>query len=296
MNEQPRILIIDDTLINIFALKGMLQETYKISAATSGTDGLKIATEQKPDLILLDITMPQMDGYQVLSALKSNAITEDIPVIVISGLDYEKDKQKAFALGAVDYIQKPFMADVIKETLSKHCHQDAVSHAPTSHPLIGLPNMEAIENDLWTVWEQSSEDKEVLAVLVIDIDDLGVINQTLGHVYGDAALAHLSICIGTAIKRKTDCVGRWGGKEYVALLPKTDTAQAIRLSYDIHSSLLAQADRSKELGLRDPLTVSIGVFAGIPSRTDALHTYISKANMAMLKAKASGKNRTCTFE
>ncbi|MDR2599700.1 MAG: response regulator [Oscillospiraceae bacterium] len=112
--KKPAILVVDDEKMNIIALTSILGEDYKIYALIDSRETIEIAENEKPDVILLDILMPEMDGYEVITELKANELTKDIPVIFITGLDTEKAEEKAFQLGAADYITKPFHSSVVK--------------------------------------------------------------------------------------------------------------------------------------------------------------------------------------
>ena len=114
MDKKHSILVIDDEAINIITIRHMLGDAYKLFAAKSGFEGIALAKKHLPDLILLDIMMPEMNGYEVLKTLKSTKVTENIPIIFISGLSDEGNVEKGMAMGVVDYITKPFKSYVVK--------------------------------------------------------------------------------------------------------------------------------------------------------------------------------------
>ena len=122
MNEEQKkiILTVDDTIINIDVVKGILAKDYLVQAATSGKMALKIIEKQKPDLVLLDIMMPEMDGYEVCKILKSQQSTKNIPIIFLTAKSEESDEAKGLALGAVDYITKPISPPILKERVKNH--------------------------------------------------------------------------------------------------------------------------------------------------------------------------------
>ena len=117
MERKNRILVIDDTAIAIRSLNNMLKDFYEILIAKSGLQGIESAKKYKPDLILLDLVMPEMSGFDVLNVLKSDADTRDIPVILISASDSREDEEKGYTFGAIDYVKKPFVDGIIKHRI-----------------------------------------------------------------------------------------------------------------------------------------------------------------------------------
>ena len=292
------ILVVDDEKSNIDVLNHILKENYKLYIAKNGESAIKIARENVPDLILLDIIMPEMDGFEVLTRIKESEGTDGIPVIFITGQDSKEDEIKGLHLGAVDYITKPFHNVIVEARIRTHMkiveQTRIIEHMSRIDELTGLPNRRYFNEQLNREWGRAIRDTSSIALLMIDIDKFKTYNDTYGHLQGDTLLQSASAVFRGALKRTADFVARWGGEEFILLLPNTDIGGAAdvaeRVRADIEETVVPCAD-----GTPTHLTISIGVNAERPVIEMPATEFVSKADKALYTAKESGRNRVCVF-
>lgn len=233
---KARILIVDDVSENIRLLMEILKEKYATIPATSGTDGLnKARRTPQPDLILLDIRMPDMDGYEVCRQLKKDTDTRDIPIIFITAVSETHDDAKAFSLGAADYIAKPFNPAIVKARVKNQIQlQSAIAElkelykrALDSNPITGLPGNNSIREAL----EQALTAKENKFVIYADLDNFKAYNDKYGFARGDeiihftADLLKESLALGG--HPKETFLGHVGGDDFVLLIPQGGTDEVV---------------------------------------------------------------------
>ncbi|MCL2456830.1 MAG: diguanylate cyclase [Defluviitaleaceae bacterium] len=287
MTENFNILIVDDERANIDVLSHMLKSDYKISIAKSGAQALERAKRDEPDLILLDIIMPDMSGFDVLSELKETENTNAIPVICITGLDSVEHEEKGFSLGAVDYITKPFHQCIVKARIATHLRiveqMRIIEQIGLIDALTGIPNRRSFDNRLATEWGRAVREKSSLSMLMIDVDHFKKFNDDFGHQQGDLVLKKVAETIKTTLKRPGDFFARWGGEEFAALLPSTSSAGALRFAEAIRINIQTNSN----------VTVSIGNSSLIPTHDDKIKEFVEHADKALYVAKASGRNRVC---
>jgi diguanylate cyclase (GGDEF)-like protein len=292
------LLIVDDDKQNLMMLSHILQPEYAIRIASDGESALKIAEKYVPDLILLDIVMPGMDGYQVFTALHGKEKTAEIPVIFISGLNNNNDEKRGLELGAVDYISKPFDDMIVK--LRVH-HQiriinqlRTIEHLSLMDQLTGIPNRRHFDNQLRAEWRRAIRDHVPLTLLILDIDHFKDYNDTYGHQQGDKVLCLVARVLTWTLKRVSDCLARWGGEEFTVLLPNTDLnggmaiAEQIRKNVELEELLCDNGKITK-------LTISIGVNTDSPTLSNSIDEFISRADEALYTAKNNGRNRICPY-
>ena len=299
-NNKPSILIIDDSKANIIALSHILSDTYNLLAAKSGQAGLEVATSQHPDLILLDILMPGLDGYDVLKILRENDSTKHIPVIFISGLDSPEDEEKGLTLGSVDYITKPFNSNIVKLRIAKQIkalsHLQNIENASLTDALTSLPNRASINKFLKTTWDNALVASNNIGIIMIDIDNFKSINDTYGHLHGDNVLKHVAKRIRKALKRETDFAGRFGGEEFIVVSPEATNESTLALAEAIVDAIRQPLQRSSDISFEHPLTVSAGVCAQLPTATTDISVFIENADKALYTAKRTGKDRAVLYK
>lgn len=289
------ILIVDDEKSNLEILSKILQSNHTVYIAKSGETALMRAEKDNPDLILLDIVMPDMDGFEVLSRLKRNDATRNIPVIFITGLDSVKDEERGFFLGAVDYITKPFHASIVKARVKTHLkiikQMRTIERFGLTDSLTELPNRRSFDNQLNIEWGRAVRENKPVSLLMMDIDNFKVYNDTYGHPQGDILLKTVADIFVSTLKRTTDLVFRWGGEEFTVLLPDTGMHGAMTVAEKIRANVEAAVVPRLDNGEPTRVTISIGVesvtqFSGI-SAEDFLHA----SDQALYTAKESGRNQ-----
>ena len=295
-NEEKKhsVLIVDDENSNIMSLTDILSPLYKIYAAKSGLLGLKAAEKYQPDLILLDIIMPEVDGFFVISALKNSEKTQNIPVIFVTGLNNAYDEEKGLELGAADYIPKPFSPAIVKlrvrNQLNMLEHLRTIERLSMTDQLTGLPNRRAFNNRLSSDWGRTLREKGSISVLAVDIDRFKKYNDSFGHQQGDVALQAISALFSQSLKRPGDFVSRWGGEEFIILLPNTDARGAFDVAEQVRASIQEMVISAIEKKAQK-ITVSIGVNTISPVQEDDVEDFISKADKALYTAKKEGRNK-----
>jgi diguanylate cyclase (GGDEF)-like protein len=293
------LLVVDDDNSSLMMLSHILEKEYTVRIALDGLSAIRIAEKYAPDLILLDIIMPEMDGYQVFTALHQSEKTSHIPVIFITGLNNNHDEKRGLEMGAVDYISKPFDDTIVK--LRVH-HQiqivnqlRTIEHLSMMDQLTGIANRRNFDNRLRAEWGRAMRENIPISLLIMDVDHFKGYNDTYGHQQGDKALCLMANVLTDTLKRTSDFAARWGGEEFAVLLPHTDSAgglaisEQIRKNIEISELLCDNGDITK-------LTVSIGIISHIPTTDCSIGDFFSGADRALYNAKNSGRNRVCLCE
>ena len=299
MNNKNSVLIIDDETANIISLTNILSPEYDIYAAKNGQDAIMLAKEHLPDLILLDILMPEMDGYEIISALKGSEITRAIPVIFISGLGSAEAEEKGLILGASDYITKPFHSSIVKLRVQNQIQYSSqfniVKALSFMDELTGLFNRRGFDSRLRLEWNRAKREQTMSSIMMIDIDSFKKYNDVYGHLQGDVALYTVAKVIEQTLKRPADFCARWGGEEFIVLLPDTDLPGALTVAEQIRKNI-ENTQIPCDNGNITKATVSIGVNTIMPKQDVLVHDFIAGADHALYRAKESGRNRVCKYE
>ena len=297
--EKNSLLIVDDEKYNIVALNQILSPEYTVYAAKSGQDAIEIANEHLPDVILLDILMPEMDGYEVIAALKSSPKTRDIPVIFITGLSDAPDEEKGLHLGAADYISKPFSTAIVKLRIKNQIQTLNYIHTiellSLMDQLTNIPNRRSFDERLHLEWGRAIRDETPISILILDFDNFKEYNDIHGHKQGDKALQGVAKILMQELKRAVDFVARWGGEEFVVLLPNTDRDKALIIAERMRASIEATQIPLPD-GQTSKITISIGVNAKIPAPIDSADDFLYHADKALYAAKNGGRNRVILYD
>jgi len=296
------VLIIDDQETEIMILTNILNHEYTVYKALNGKDGIILAEEHKPEVILLDILMVGMDGYDVLSALKESDKTRHIPVIFITALNDDKHEVKGLALGAADYISKPFLPEIVTLRVRNQIklieQMRIIEKLSMIDQLTELPNRRNFEDRINSEWGRAVRENLSVSILIIDIDHFKNYNDSHGHQQGDIALKTSAKVFMETLKRPGDFVARWGGEEFIVLLPNTDRKGALEIAEKIRKQIedmiIPCPDKSGE-----KLTVSIGVNSKesvasditVEGQCGTIHEFILKADTALYEAKSGGRNK-----
>lgn len=297
-NDKPRILIVDDQLFNLKFLESALKEDYIVMTATNGKDALKLAMgKEQPDLILLDVIMPEMDGYEVCIRLREMPETKDIPVILVTALKSEKNEEYALQLGVVDYITKPFSLPIVKGRIKNHVEQKKYRDRQRENSYIDeltqIANRRKFNEYAQMEWSRAKRNGTYLSVIIIDVDLFKRYNDYYGHLEGDKCLYQIAQALKKDLHRSSDLVARWGGEEFVCILPETDRMGAIIVGERLRRAVAKLEIPTAVSEVDKVVTVSVGVSTMIPSDNHTLEELFRKADEAVYKAKTSGRNRVC---
>ena len=296
MDEEKKnsLLIVDDEKMNLKILTHILGTDYTIYTATNGISALEKTKEYMPDLILLDIIMPGMDGYQVISELKKLEKIRNIPVIFTSSLDTIEAEEKGLSLNAADYITKPFNSTLVKLRVRNQIQIvnqfRTIERLGMIDPLTNIANRRSFDDRLCMEWTQAMREQTPISLLMMDLDRFKNLNDTYGHQQGDAVLQAVSKIFTHSFRRAGDFAARWGGEEFVVLLPNTPLAGAMdvaeKIRTDVESAVIYGIDGST---LRT--TISIGITSQIPAQGGLTDAFIASADKALYAAKQAGRNR-----
>lgn len=297
MESKQKILLVDDNRQNIQMLMELFRQDYRIVAATSAERALKIVlSDQPPDIILLDILMPEMDGYQLCKALKDKDSSKNIPVIFVTAVSEVMDEARGFGLGAVDYITKPFHPPVIKARVGLHLElkrkQELLERYAFIDALTDIPNRRRFDEVLLKEWDRAQRSHQQLSLIMIDIDYFKNYNDLYGHGKGDAALRHVAQEVKMVLRRAGDFIARYGGEEFVAVLPYTDTHEVLPIAEQIKAAVENLHIEHRDSQVADHITVSLGVVSAQPDQQDTCaETMLQTADNALYRAKSQGRNR-----
>ena len=292
------VLVVDDENSNIIALTHILSNEYTIYAAKNGKNAIAAAEKYLPDVILLDIIMPEMDGYEVLAAFKASEALQNIPVIFITGLSNSEAEEKGLSLGASDYIAKPFSPAIVKLRIRNQIKMleqlYTIERLSMIDHLTDLPNRRSCDIRINTEWNRAMRDRTPLSILMLDIDEFKNYNDTYGHNQGDKALISAASTLAETLKRSSDFAARWGGEEFVVLLPGTDLNGA----YDVAEQIRRNIEET-EVPFIDKrstkITISIGINTLEFGHNLTIEEFIYGADAALYKAKEMGRNKVCHF-
>ena len=288
MNNKPLILIVDDSPTNIQLLAACLKNDYRLKIATSGEQCLQLISDNiEPDLILLDVEMPGLSGYQVCEILKDKDSTASIPIIFVTGRQGDEDETKGLRLGAVDYITKPIRPAIVVARVNTHItlklqHDKLISMAMHDQ-LTGLYNRHYLLEVATQKVSKALRHKYPLCVLMIDIDHFKSINDTHGHHCGDLILKAVATELSTG-NREEDITARFGGEEFVVIFDHCHFVDAQKKA----NAILKLIEELKPEGLT--VTVSIGLAKLIKS-DEHFSNLLKRADLALYEAKGKGRNR-----
>jgi diguanylate cyclase (GGDEF)-like protein len=286
----PVIMIVDDEPINISILANIFESSYDIKVATSGARCLSlIESGVTPDLILVDIMMPDLSGYEVLELLKADPTTMNIPVIFVSSNDTQADVAKGIKLGASDYITKPVFPAVAIARVSMHLRlkqqSDELRKMALFDQLTNLYNRHYLIEAGTQRLSESYRNNSALALIMLDIDNFKHLNDVHGHDFGDKILQQVSKTISKDC-RSIDIVSRYGGEEFFILLPGCGFEEAMSKA----ESLRVAIEENAMHAIR--VTASFGVCAKNDT-VETLASLIKRADINLYKAKNNGRN--CVF-
>ena len=289
------VLVVDDEKHNRTLLADLLREDCRVLLAKNGEQALQRAREQQPDLILLDVLMPDMDGYQVIQALKNDDATRRIPVIFVSALDAPENEERGLDLGAADYISKPFHPSIVRKRVRNHLQAVHQRHLLEKMAMIDavteLPNRHRYNEVLLNEWRRCNRMGIPLSLSIIDIDHFKRYNDHHGHAHGDVVLKQIAQKIGEFVRRPGDLAARYGGEEFVIVLPGADAASAQQHTEDICRAIEAM-QIPHPASVSPYVTVSVGGATQMPDQDGNFIPILFKAaDTALYRAKAEGKNR-----
>ena len=291
------ILCIDDDRDVLNLLKSILAgEGYAVITAVDGKQGIMEAQKNRPDLILLDITMPGMDGYEVCRMIKNEEVIKDIPIFFLTAKNENEDEVNGLLMGAVDYIKKPFYAPIVKSRIKTQLElkikTDMLERLAAIDGLTNIYNRRKFDEILDLEWKRAFRNKIHLSLLICDVDHFKKYNDNYGHAAGDDCLK--SVCLGMKeiLRRPADFLARYGGEEFAVILPETEYQGAGYVATRLLKSIECLNIPHVHSPVVDHVTISIGMATSLPGTDCASPLQLIKAADAMLYvAKQSGRNQ-----
>ncbi|MBL6458993.1 diguanylate cyclase [Belnapia sp. T6] len=294
MDQRAVILIVDDEATNIEILSAILEEEHEICFATSGEEALEVVRSAAPDLVLLDVLMPGLDGYEVCRRLKADPQLADLPVIFTTALGDQAAEVRGLELGAIDYVHKPISPVIVRARVRNHLEmkrmRDELARLAVTDALTGLGNRRRLEATLAREAARLSLNTAELSVIILDIDFFKRFNDSYGHSAGDRCIAMVAATLSRAVRNASDLAARYGGEEFACVLPGAAHSEAVEIAQTIR-------DRVRALGIPHggsdaaPLvTVSIGVATATCYPGLDPMNWIKAADVQLYLAKAAGRN------
>lgn len=295
MSPLQTVLVVDDEKQNRNLLAELLKDDCRVILAKNGDQALERTHEQKPDLILLDVLMPEMSGYQVIQTLKKDDETRHIPIIFISALDSPADEERGLDLGAVDYITKPFHPSIVRKRVRNHLYSVHQRHLLESLAMIDslteIANRRRYNEVLENEWRRGNRSHSPLSLAIIDVDHFKAYNDHLGHAEGDHVLRKIAGTLREFVRRPGDLIARYGGEEFVLVLPNTDATAAASIANEIRANIEALRLPHPTSPVSRYVTVSLGGTTLIPNGGEIDPGFFQEADAALYAAKADGRNR-----
>ncbi len=292
---KQKILIVDDAPIGVQLMAAILRDEYEIIVATNGLQALTIAEEERPDLILLDVNMPLMDGYETCRRLKADPLTRHIPVIFVTAFDHEEEEAKGLELGAIDYLSKPFSTAIVRVRVKNHLRlkrqQDLLKRLSLRDGLTGVANRRSFDDRLDIEWRRAVRPGYPISLILLDIDFFKPYNDHYGHVEGDACLRRVAAVLDDTLKRIQDFFARYGGEEFVAILPRMDHPETLLMAEKMRAIVHSLAIPHEKSGASEYVTISLGCATGVPNRDGLPSELLESADKMLYKAKKAGRNR-----
>jgi two-component system cell cycle response regulator len=280
-----RILVVDDNALNVKLLVDWLEhESHVVSTAADGFEALAKIDAEGPDIVLLDVLMPGLDGFETCRRIKADPAIAHIPVVMVTALEDIDDLVKGFEAGADDFLTKPFNGLELLARMRLQLRRKRHDEQSLVDPLTGAFNRRHFDAHAPRLAARCRAGRQPFAVLMIDIDNLKQINDAHGHAIGDRVLKEVVNRVISGL-RPLDLVTRIGGDEFVVLMPETDLAAALHIAERLRGRV---ADVLIE-GVA--VTISIGVAASRPNAAEELDATLRRADAALYQAKRAGGNR-----
>jgi diguanylate cyclase (GGDEF)-like protein len=296
---RARVLVVDDQSVNLRLAHQILAADCEVLIATSGEQAIALCRTALPDLILLDVQMPGISGLDVCRRLRQDADTMHIPVIFVTAGVLAEDENACWDAGGADFIHKPLNPLTLQHRVNAHLQfkfsVDALRAMAFADGLTGIANRRFFDERLQAEWLRCRRNRLALAVLMIDVDFFKRYNDSYGHQAGDQCLKQVAAALRSGLGRPFDLAARFGGEEFVCLLPETDADGAFAIATRLEAGIRALAIAHCDSSVAPILTISIGVAAMPPDLEDGCDVLVRHADGALYQAKQLGRGRVCIY-
>ncbi len=295
-NPRPQLLIVDDQPLNIRLFHEIFHSDHEVFFATSGEDALEFCKTNAPDLILLDVVMPGLNGYEVCRRLKQDERTRDIPVIFVTAQSEASEEEDGLAAGAVDFIAKSASANVMRARvgtlIALKRQSDLLRQMARVDALTGLANRRHFDETLGSEWRRCTRSGNPLSLVMIDLDHFKLFNDHYGHQAGDFCLQQVSACLKAGFARSHDLVARYGGEEFVCVMPETSLQGAETKAQALERAVRAlRIPHDKSAVAGGIVTISAGVAVAMPNVGGDCADLILSADRSLYLAKDGGRGQ-----
>lgn len=292
---RPIVLIVDDEISNIEIMNAVLEDDYEVCFSTSGEQALETARQTRPDIVLLDVLMPGIDGFEVCRQLKIDPLLADIPVIFTTGLGDTEHEMRGLSLGAIDYVTKPIQPTILRARVGNHIElkrlRDQLASMAVTDALTGLSNRRQMERSLSTETSRLARTEDWLSVVMLDIDFFKQFNDTYGHPAGDRCITMVAAALTRAVKRASDLPARYGGEEFACILPGADPRGAELVAQEIKLQIQSLNIPHQRSQISPFITVSIGVASARCRPGMTSDQWLNEADRQLYESKHGGRNR-----
>ncbi len=303
-----KALLAEDSLTVMLTTSKIIKNSgHEVIPARDGKEALSLYYSESPDLVLLDVEMPELTGFEVAEKIRANDTGKWIPIIFLTGFADDENLSRGIESGGDDYLVKPVSQIVLNAKL-KAMHRisemqkklidlsnelsvtnDKLQHSVTTDPLTNAKNRLYMDECINNEWFRGMRNKSKLSLLIVDVDNFKTLNDTNGHQSGDTCLIDLVKLFGSHLHRSSDVLCRYGGDEFVIVLPNTAEADAFQIGEKIRLGVIKY---NTELKMEIPvaISVSIGCATCIPDDSLTSDEFLTYADKALYKAKANGRN------
>ena len=292
---RPTVLVVDDSMEALNGLCNLLKADCNALFGLNGLEALALATSETPDLIVLDVAMPGMDGYEVLRRLKEEPSTQNIPVIFLTAPGPNISEARALELGAIDFITKPYNPAILKARMHNQLAYkrslDLATALSMGDALTGIPNRRRFDEYLEQEWLRGLRSKKPITMILMDIDHFKRFNDSMGHPAGDTCLQQVAAALRESLHRSTDFVARYGGEEFACILSETPAQGARDVAHRIAAQLASQAIAHPDSPVSKNVTLSMGVASLVPNPQFKPVDLTLEADRRLYEAKRQGRNR-----
>jgi diguanylate cyclase (GGDEF)-like protein len=303
-----KVLLAEDSLTMMITTSKIITNSgHEVIPARDGKEALSLYSSENPDLVLLDIEMPELTGFEVAEKIRADNTNKWIPIIFLTGYADDENLSKGIESGGDDYLIKPVSQIVLNAKLNA-MHRisemqnklidlsnelsetnNKLQNSVITDPLTGAKNRLYLDECIKNEWFRGMRDKSELSLLIVDVDNFKTLNDTNGHQAGDTCLIDLVKLFGSHLKRSSDVLCRYGGDEFVVVLPNTSGSDAFKIGEKIRTSVITYNTESK-LDIPVAISVSIGCATRIPDDSISFDEFLTYADKALYKAKAAGRN------
>lgn len=294
---KPKLLVVDDQPINIQVMYQAFAGDYQVFMATSGAQALAICRDNPPDLLLLDVVMPGMDGFEVCQRLKQDESTRNIPVIFVTAHTDAAQESHGLGLGAVDFIAKPVNPSVVRARVRTHLtlkfQSDLLRKLVFLDGLSGVFNRRYFDQQFSTEWSRAVRSCSPLSVIMVDVDHFKLFNDRYGHQAGDDCLRQIAMAIKNSLKRPADLVARYGGEEFSCILPDTAFEDAMALANDVERKVRDLHVPHQGSQVSTCVTISAGLATRTVDSSGDAAMLLGLADNQLYQAKQTGRGRVC---